>query len=316
MGRTQTPKKKMSKAKKGIMFNGCTCGLLDCVVMQPELFGELVQFLPPLDLAHMCDTLELSRAARPILFDEQRWMRLIQEHCDVDLNANEPLQVQHMIKVHAGCKALVDYLNLRGQLKTFREKVHVIMGDLGQIERIGDQAIDCFVFPTSRIYRNPHVGVSGRIHGRAGPQLDQWIARKLTGNVGHNHTGSILATPGFDTRAHLLVHCVGPYHLEAHRDKLLGTTYVNALFEIQKSATPIQCAAIASISTGAMGYPVNSAACIAMRAVRDVIRTHEWLTTLAFVCFDERTYNEFTSAKNEVLKNFHVSALEYSRVLT
>lgn len=316
----QAPKTmvKAHKSRTEDAAGAAPCGLLDCVVMQPELFNELVQFLPPLDLARACDALELSHAVRPILFEEKRWVRLIQEHCGVDMSGSRPLQVQHLVKARSGCKALADYVNLRGQLKTFQTNVLVLVGDLGQIERIGGHKIDCFVFPTPTTYRDPGVGVSGRIHARAGPELDQWISNRPPTNSTHvryDRSGSVLLTPGFGTGAQLLVHCVGPYHRAAQRDQILYTTYVNALVAIKQSATPIQCAVIASISTGAMGFPVNAAARIAMCAVRDVIRTREWMATLAFACFDERTYNEFVSAKDEVLTDFHVSALAYPQAL-
>lgn len=311
------PKTKQIRAEAGAAdVAGC---LLDCVVMQSELFDEFVEFLPPSDLAHTCDVLALSRAARSILFETQRWTRLIQEHCGVDVSADKPLQVQRTIEIHAGCEALADYVNLRGQVKTFRDRVLAVVGDMNQIERIGDQAIDCFVFPTSGTYRDPGIGVSGRIHARAGRELDQWIACNppyTRQGFRSARSGSVLVTPGFGTRAQLLVHCVGPYHDMTHNDQLLYTTYVNALIAIEQSDTLIQCAAIASISTGAMGFPVNTAARIAMRAIRDVIRTRKWTATLAFVCFDQRTHNEFASAKDEVLSDFHIAPLEYPQALS
>lgn len=307
------PRAKQSKAAGA----SARC-LLDCVVMQSELFDEFVEYLPPLDLAHTCEVLALSRAARPMLFETQRWTRLIQEHCGLHVSADKPLQVQRTIETHAGCEALADYVNLRGQVKTFRDKVHVVVGDMSQIERIGDQAIDCFVFPTSGSYRDPSIGVSGRIHARAGRELDEWVVTNppyTRRGFGSARSGSVLATPGFGTGAQLLVHCVGPYRHATQADKLLYTTYVNALLAIEKSETQIQCAAVASISTGAMGFPLDAAAAIAMRALRDVIRTRKWTATLVFVCFDQRTHTEFASAKDEVLADFHLAPLEYPQAL-
>jgi O-acetyl-ADP-ribose deacetylase (regulator of RNase III) len=58
-----------------------------------------------------------------------------------------------------------------------------------------------------------------------------------------------------------------------------------------------------SISTGAQRYPIPEAAEIAMRAVCDQIRLHNWRAKIGFVCIDPQVFTEFVAAKKRLEQN-------------
>jgi O-acetyl-ADP-ribose deacetylase (regulator of RNase III) len=81
---------------------------------------------------------------------------------------------------------------------------------------------------------------------------------------------------------------------------LLHSCYINSLrLAIENGARTV---AFPSISTGAYGYPIVQAAGIALDAVKSVIERHpyEKLQRVYFVCFDDRTYNEYFKALNSI----------------
>uniref|UniRef100_H3HE20 Macro domain-containing protein n=1 Tax=Phytophthora ramorum TaxID=164328 RepID=H3HE20_PHYRM len=146
---------------------------------------------------------------------------MAQTHCHVDL---AHFNVHRSVILRGGSFVLSDYLSLRSQLERFNRCVQVVEGDLGTVTAVGGQLVECLVFPTSYTYRNPHRGVAGRIHERAGPDLDQAVA-----NIGTRYSaaaGSVKCTVGCGSGMRLLVHCVGPVADHPDSDEVLYKTYV------------------------------------------------------------------------------------------
>ncbi|EGZ22075.1 hypothetical protein PHYSODRAFT_491965 [Phytophthora sojae] len=173
-------------------------------------------------------------------------------HCQVDLDT---LQMHRSVSVlTGGCDALADYLSLRAQLECFARCVHVVKGDLETITSVGDEQVDCLVFPASTTYQDPGRGVAGRVHERAGPNLNLLVTNLALRRTAK--AGSVLCTVGCDSGVRLLVHCVGPVHAERDADTLLYKAYVNALLAADNNH--VKCAAVASISTGLYRFPSAS----------------------------------------------------------
>ena len=133
-------------------------------------------------------------------------------------------------------------------------------------------------------------GVDGAIHAAAGPELLE-ACRKLGGCP----TGEARITKGFRLPARYVIHAVGPVwrggaHGEAER---LASAYRSSL-ELA-AAHRLESVAFPAISCGVYRFPLDAAAEIAVREVRDFPATMP-PSAVTFVCFDERVESAFERA--------------------
>jgi O-acetyl-ADP-ribose deacetylase (regulator of RNase III) len=130
-------------------------------------------------------------------------------------------------------------------------------------------------------------GVDGAIHRAAGPKLLE-ECRKLGGC----QTGQAKITKGYNLPAKYVIHTVGPVwrggqHNEA---KLLKGCYLNSLKLAEKRG--IKSIAFPAISTGAYGYPIEEAAEIAIKTVKEYLKKSK-IEEIIFVLFSEKDYNVY-----------------------
>lgn len=145
-------------------------------------------------------------------------------------------------------------------------------------------------------------GVDGAIHHAAGPALlEACRAAKRTLPRGRLPAGEAVSTPGFALPARRVIHCVGPIHAKegAAAPLLLARCYQNALRICRDQA--LESVAFPSISTGAYGYPVEEAATVALRAVRDELTRHGRPPLVRFVLFDARTFEAWRAVAEREL---------------
>ena len=141
-------------------------------------------------------------------------------------------------------------------------------------------------------------GVDGAIHRAAGPELLAECRR-----LGGCRTGEAKATRAYGIRqARHIIHTVGPiYGRETEREaELLASCYRESL----RLATELGCRSIAfpSISTGAYGYPVESASRIALTAIRDYLGAGPHpLERIEMVTFSVRDQRVYQRAYQEIL---------------
>jgi O-acetyl-ADP-ribose deacetylase (regulator of RNase III) len=127
-------------------------------------------------------------------------------------------------------------------------------------------------------------GVDGAIHHAAGPEL---LAECRT--LGGCPTGEARITRGYRLPARHIIHCVGPvwHGGNSHEDDLLAGCYRNALALAAQHA--LKTIAFPAISTGIYGFPLDRAAAIAVREVRQFLQNDPSLEWVVFVCFDPTT---------------------------
>lgn len=134
-------------------------------------------------------------------------------------------------------------------------------------------------------------GVDGAIHLAAGPGLLEECR-----SLGRCETGDAKITGAYHLPAEFVIHAVGPVWQggDAGEDELLASAYTNALRRAVENG--VSTIAFPAISTGAYGFPMERAARIAVRAVRDFLTTDDSIDRVVFVCRGDDAYRAFATA--------------------
>ncbi len=137
-------------------------------------------------------------------------------------------------------------------------------------------------------------GVDGAVHRRGGPAV-LTECRRIRRDPRYRDglpTGEAVATTGGGLPARWVIHTVGPiYAREQDPAALLARCHTASLRVADELGA--ETVAFPAISTGVYGYPLDLAAPVAVRAVRDA-RTN--VTLVRFVLFDASALRAFEAA--------------------
>lgn len=123
-------------------------------------------------------------------------------------------------------------------------------------------------------------GVAGAIHRTAGPGLAD-----ETRPLAPIEPGEAVITSGHNLPNAYVIHVLGPvYGRDEPSDEILRRGYQNALDLAE--ANDIQRIAFPALSTGAFGYPMDPAARVALRTMRDAAPALESVEHIRFVLYD------------------------------
>jgi O-acetyl-ADP-ribose deacetylase (regulator of RNase III) len=134
-------------------------------------------------------------------------------------------------------------------------------------------------------------GVDGAIHRAAGPDL-----LRECETLGGCETGQAKITRGYRLPASYVIHTVGPVwrgggHGEAG---LLASCYRSSLrLAVQHG---LETVAFPAISCGIYGYPVDHAARVAVRTVREFLAHDATLTRVTLVCYGREILDAYQQA--------------------
>lgn len=135
-------------------------------------------------------------------------------------------------------------------------------------------------------------GVDGAIHRRGGPAILEECRRLRAGHYGGGlPVGQAVATTAGRLPARWVVHTVGPvWSTSEDRSDLLADCHRNAM----RVAAELDAKTIAfpAISTGIYGWPLDSAADIALRTVRAELATSP-IELVRFVLWDAEALATF-----------------------
>ena len=145
-------------------------------------------------------------------------------------------------------------------------------------------------------------GVDGAIHRAGGPAILE-ECKGIVARQGRLPAGRAVITSGGSLKARYVIHTVGPVWRggEKGEPELLASAYRESL----KLASEKGLASVSfpSISTGAYGYPVASAAVVALGTVASFLREEDTpLREVVFVLFDSRTYEAYSTALGEIAR--------------
>ena len=129
-------------------------------------------------------------------------------------------------------------------------------------------------------------GVDGAIHRAGGPAILE-ACREIRDQRGPLPPGHAVITTGGRLAARHVIHTVGPiwHGGRAGEAETLARCYTSSL--AVAAAHGVKSLAFPSISTGAYGYPIEQAASIALRAVRDALLAGSPVGLVRWVLFSE-----------------------------
>jgi O-acetyl-ADP-ribose deacetylase (regulator of RNase III) len=134
-------------------------------------------------------------------------------------------------------------------------------------------------------------GVDGAILD-AGGQAQLVARRELRDRIGLLPPGQAVSSDAGDMKARWVIHVVGPvWDPNEDRSQLLASSYREALRVADELG--VRTLALPAVSAGAYGWPIESAADIAIDAMRATATDVE---EARFVLVNEATYSEFERA--------------------
>ena len=142
-------------------------------------------------------------------------------------------------------------------------------------------------------------GVDGAIHRAGGPAILE-ECKQIRAEIGKLPAGKAVITTGGRLKARHVIHTVGPVWRggDSGEPDLLDSAYRESLKLAIDNG--LKSVSFPSISTGAYGYPVASAAKVALQAVIDVLNQDDFLERVDFVLFDSITADAYETALREL----------------
>lgn len=147
-------------------------------------------------------------------------------------------------------------------------------------------------------------GVDGAIHRAGGPQILA-ECKEIRARQGTLPTGRAVITGGGRLKARYVIHTVGPVWSGGKKgeDELLRSAYRSSLSLAKEKG--IRSVSFPSVSTGIYSFPVDRAARIALREVRDFVSNNPGFEEVRFVLFSTPVLKEFETAWEEINSREH-----------
>lgn len=146
-------------------------------------------------------------------------------------------------------------------------------------------------------------GVDGAIHRKGGPRIIEECKRIRSIEWPQGlPTGKAIITSGGNLKASYVIHTVGPiwHGGSSGEPEQLAEAYENSLeLALIKQ---LKTMAFPSISTGACGYPIESASRIALATVKEFLSRKDTLQRVVFVLFTHRELEIYKEKAARIFK--------------
>lgn len=163
-----------------------------------------------------------------------------------------------------------------------RDSIKIIQGDITKVKA------DAIVNAANSSLMGGG-GVDGAIHRAGGKEILE-ECKKLVARQGSCPTGKAVITTAGNLPAKFVIHTVGPvwHGGNQQEDELLKNCYLNSL----QLAVENDCHTIAfpCISTGVYHFPVEKAAAIAMKTIREFLKNNSTIQQVKLVAFDDENF--------------------------
>jgi O-acetyl-ADP-ribose deacetylase (regulator of RNase III) len=173
-----------------------------------------------------------------------------------------------------------------------RKRIAVIRGDITTLD------VDAIVNAANNTLLGGG-GVDGAIHDAAGPELLEECR-----NLGGCETGQAKLTRGYRLPARNIIHTVGPVWRGGGvgEREILASCYRASLKLASEHG--LHTIAFPAISCGAFGFPVTSAARIAVEETANYLAADDRIERVHFVCFDSETKEAYAQAVTALFANW------------
>jgi O-acetyl-ADP-ribose deacetylase (regulator of RNase III) len=138
-------------------------------------------------------------------------------------------------------------------------------------------------------------GVDGAIHSAGGPAILEECER-IVARIGRLEPGHAVITTAGRMAARFVIHTVGPVWRggKGKEPETLASCYQKSLKLALEEG--IRTISFPSISTGAYGYPLDDAARVALKAVRDFLEANDGIDEVVFVLWEKAAYSAYENA--------------------
>ena len=176
-------------------------------------------------------------------------------------------------------------------MPTHKTTVEIVRGSML------DQDVDAVVNAANEQMRGGG-GIDGRIHLRAGRGLMDELERVAPTGA---KTGTAVITSGHKLKQPYIIHTPGPRWSGGNsgEPELLASSYQSCLERAEEKK--LKSIAFCSISTSIFRYPLDKAAPLALRTVREYLDTHPdtSLERIVFAMFGDDEHKAFAKAYAE-----------------
>jgi O-acetyl-ADP-ribose deacetylase (regulator of RNase III) len=138
-------------------------------------------------------------------------------------------------------------------------------------------------------------GVDGAIHSAGGPAILEECER-ISASIGRLEPGHAVITTAGRMAARFVIHTVGPVWRggKGKEPETLASCYRESLKLALEEG--IRTISFPSISTGAYGYPLDDAARVALKAVRDFLEANDGIDEVVFILWGKTAYSAYEKA--------------------
>jgi O-acetyl-ADP-ribose deacetylase len=147
-------------------------------------------------------------------------------------------------------------------------------------------------------------GVDGAIHAAGGPRILEECVQ-IVKRIGRLPPGQAVITTAGDMPAKFVIHTVGPIWRGGTKGEaqILASCYTQSLRLAQDEG--LRSISFPSVSTGAYGYPLDLAAKVALKAVKEFLEQNSGIDEVFFVLWGKESFEAYDKALCALVRQYN-----------